>query len=114
MSLFALNLELALADWWLFWDFKWSSSASEKALRTGDIHTEDIPNMIRGAIDFFLGIAWTISIIFIIIWAYQLLMWSMESDSKTWKKTIAMAIGWFAIAALAWVMIWFVIDNLSS
>lgn len=114
MLLYMLNLELALADWWLFWDFKWSPWATEKALRTWDIHTEDIPNMIRAAIDFFLGIAWTISIIFIIVWAYQLLMWSLESDSKSWKKTIAMAIGGFAISALAWFIIWLIINNLSG
>ncbi|MDD2871850.1 MAG: hypothetical protein PHS49_07720 [Candidatus Gracilibacteria bacterium] len=86
---------------------------TEKELRTGDIHTDDIPNILRGAIDFMLGIAGTIAIIFIIIGAYQLLLGSFESDKTKGKNTIIMAIGGFMIASLAWFIINFIIDNLS-
>ncbi len=108
------SLKLAYADWsdgWIFWDFAWEES--QEKLKTWDIELSDIPNMIREAIDFFMWIAWTIAIIFIIIWAYQILFGSFEQDKTKWKNTIIMAIFWFAIASLAWFIIKFIIDNLS-
>jgi hypothetical protein len=97
--------------WWILWNFK--GDDTEKALRTWDIHLWDIPIMIRNAIDFFITIAWTVAIIFIIIWAYKILFWSLEQDKTKWKDTIIMAIWWFALASLAWFIIKLIIDNLS-
>lgn len=95
-------------DAWLLWD-----SLSNDQLRKWNIHLDDIPLIIKWAIDFWISIAWTISIIFIIIWAYQILFWSIEQDKSKWKNTIVMAIWWFIIASLAWFIIKLIIDNLS-
>lgn len=108
---FLFTIELSYADWWILWNFKWAGT--DKALRTWDIHVDDIPAILRWSIDFFLWIAWTVSIIFIIIWAYQILFWSVTSENTKWKNTIIMAIWWFIIASLAWFIIKFIIDNLS-
>ena len=108
-----LSSHATFADWWVLWDFAWTPEYTEKALKTWDIHLEDIPLMIRWAIDFFITIAWTVAIIFIIIWAYKILLGSLEQDKTKWKDTIIMALGWFAIASLAWFIIKLIIDNLS-
>jgi uncharacterized membrane protein (DUF373 family) len=105
--------QLALADWWIFWDFKSSSWETDEALRNWDIHLDDIPLIMKWAIDFLMWIAWTIAIIFVIVWAYKILFGSLEQDKTKWKDTIIMALGWFAIASLAWFIIKLIIDNLS-
>ncbi len=116
---YILSINLAFADGGILWDFaedrpEWTWEPDTAiALRNWDIHMEDIPNILKWAIDFFISIAWTISIIFIIVWAYQILFGSLEQDKTKWKNTIIMALGWFAIASLAWLIIKFVIDNLS-
>lgn len=114
---YILTFNLSLADGWILWNFKWTWSDAAKdteiALKNWDIHIEDIPNILNWAIDFFMTIAWTISIIFIIVWAYKILFGSLEQDKTKWKDTIIMALGWFAIASLAWLIIKFIISNLS-
>ncbi len=107
------SIQFLYADWWILWDFKGSADETEKALRTWNIHTEDIPNIMKWAIDFLMQIAWTIAIIFIIVWAYKILFGSLEQDKTKWKDTIIMALFGFAIASLAWFIIKFIIDNLS-
>jgi len=110
-----LSSHATFADWWILWNFKEGDTdwtLTEKALKTWNIHMEDIPIMMRNAIDFFITIAWTVAIIFIIIWAYKILLGSLEQDKTKWKDTIIMAVGWFAIASLAWFIIKLIIDNL--
>jgi len=82
-------------------------------LRKWDVHLDDIPNAIRSAIDFFMGIAGTISVIFIIIGAYKILFGSLQQDKTKGRDTIIMALGGFALAALAWVIIKVILANLS-
>ena len=116
---YTATIQIALAEWdgWILWDFAesrdWGNTSTTNALRTWDIHIDDIPVMIQWAINFFMGIAWTVAIIFIIIWAYKILFGSLEQDKTKWKDTIIMAIGWFALASLAWFIIKMIIDNLS-
>lgn len=105
-----LSYHATFADWGILWDFKWEKT--EETIRTWNIHLEDIPVMIKWAINFFMWIAWTIAIIFIIIWAYKILFGSLEQDKTKWKDTIIMALVWFAIASLAWFIIKLIIDNL--
>jgi len=91
------------------------SSCDYDKIRNWDIHMEDISTIIRELIDYFIAIAWTISVIFIIIWAYQMLFGSVDSswsDSK-WKETVTAAIIWFAISALSWFIVKLIFDNLS-
>lgn len=95
------------------WIFEWSWVNSEK-LRTWEISLDDIPNMIVAIINFWMWVAWTIAVIFIIFWAYQILFGSIENDKTKWKNTIIMAIFWFVIASLAWFIIRLIIDNFSS
>ena len=104
----------SFADWWILWNFEWSWALTEKAIREWDIHLEDIPVMIRWAIDFFMTIAWTVAIIFIIVWAYKILFGSLEQDKTKWKDTIIMALLWFALASTAWFIVKLILDNLSA
>jgi len=92
----------------IFWD-----SITWDELRNWNIHIDNIPNMIKSLIDFFMWIAGTIAIIFIIIWAYKILLWWLEWDKTKWKDTIIMALWWFALASLSWFIIKFIIDNFS-
>lgn len=46
---------------------------SNSRLKNGNVHLDDIPNAIRSAIDFLMGIAGTIAVIFVIIGAYKIL-----------------------------------------
>jgi len=100
-------------DAWFLWNFRSNSWTTQEAIRRWNIHTGDIPNIIKSAIDFFMSLAWTIAIIFIIIWAYKILFGSLEQDKTKWKDTIFMALWGFAIAALSWFIIKLIIDNLS-
>ncbi len=98
-------------DGWIFWKNEWTK------LKWGDLNNQitlgDIPNMIKNAIEFFIWIAWTISIIFIIIWAYQILFGSLQQDKTKWKNTILMALWGFAISTLAWFIVQMIFDNFS-
>jgi len=116
---YILSLQLTFADWGLLWDFAkdrtWSwvlTTDTTVALRNWDVHVSDIPVIIKWSIDFFITIAGTVAIIFIIIWAYKILLGSLEQDKTKWKDTIIMAIGWFALASLAWFIVKLLIDNL--
>lgn len=86
---------------------------SDSRLRRWDVHLDDIPRAIRSAIDFFMWIAGTIAVIFIIIGAYKILFWSIQQDKTKWKDTIIMALSWFALAALAWLIIKTIVANLT-
>lgn len=80
-------------------------------LRNGDVWLDDIPNAIRSLIDFFMGIAGTIAVIFIIIGAYKILFWSLQQDKTKGRDTIIMALSGFALAALAWMIIKIILAN---
>ena len=108
---YLLSFDLLLADNganWIFWD-----KINKKNVKRWDIHLEDIPIILRNIIDILLEIAWTISLIFIIIWAYKIIFGSLVSDKNKWRDTIIMALTWFAISTLAWFIIKFIIDNFS-
>lgn len=104
---FISTMSFTYADGWVLWNI------SEEKIRTGDIHTDDIPNIIVDAINFFMSIAGTIAVIFVIIWAYKILFGSLEQDKTKWRDTILMALWGFAIASLAWFIVKFLLNNLS-
>ena len=112
---YILSFKIIYADdetaWWIFWN-NTGSSLTKIKVKEWDIHIDDIPNIIKWMIDFLLSFAWTIAIIFIIIWAYKILFWSLTQDKSKWKETIIMALTWFAISSLAWFIINFLISNL--
>lgn len=84
---------------------------SERKIREGNIHVDDIPDIISSAINFFMGIAWTIAVIFVIIGAYKILLGSLQQDKTKWKDTIIMALWGFALAALAGVIVKVIVAN---
>jgi len=108
---YLISLELSFAEdaWWIF---EWTEITKDD-VKNWNIHIDDIPKILRWAIDILLEIAWTISVIFIIIWAYKILFGSLTSEKTKWKDTIIMALTWFAIASLAWFIIKFLLDNLA-
>jgi ABC-type phosphate/phosphonate transport system permease subunit len=101
-------VEWAKNTWFLGWCWKTS-----EALREWNIHITDFSCMIRFMIDFFLAFAATISLIFIIIWAYQVAFWSLSDNKTQWKDTIMMAIWGLVLAALSWVIIKFIFENIA-
>lgn len=80
-------------------------------LRNGNMDINTIPGLIKGAINFFIGIAGTISIIFIIIGAYFIMFGDIANDKSKGKDIIFKALGGFAISSLAWVIIKLILDN---
>ncbi len=108
--LFLYNISFA-TNWWVFWDEYWDKLKWKDWKWDKWLGLSDIPNMIKNIIEFFIGIAWTIAIIFIIIWAYKILFGSLQQDKTKWKDTIIMAIWGFIIAALAWFIVQFIFDN---
>lgn len=107
ITLFIAFLNKTFADWWITW-------MSESKLRNWDFTYNDIPDIIVNATEIFLWIAWTISVIFIIIWAYKYLFGSLEWNTDKWKDTLVMAIIWFVISVSAYLIIKFVLDNFSK
>ncbi len=111
--LWILHFHNTFSDNWIIWEaWSWATGECPKmVLKTWDIHTCHIPQIIVNMIDFFMWIAWTIAIIFIIIWWYQILFWSLENDKTKWKNTVVMALMWFAFASLSWFIIKLIFDN---
>ena len=111
------KVSFAVGDAWILWGWGigWNPEKciTSAELRTGDMHLDDIPCMVKGMIDIFMWFSATISVIFIIIWGYQILYWSLEWNKTKWKETIMMALGGFALAAFAWLIIKFILDNFS-
>lgn len=105
-KVYALN-----SDTWIFWSClkNWKTD-----IRNWNIDIDTIPCLLDNGIDFFMGIAWTISVIFIIIGAYQMLFWSLAKDNSKWKTTIIYAISWFALASFSWAIIKFILDNFGA
>jgi len=84
---------------------------TQDKLRNGDIHTDDIPKIISYAIDYLMGIAATIAIIFVILGAYKIALGTIEWDKSKGKETIIYALAGFILASLSWIIMKFIIDN---
>lgn len=99
---------------WVFWaessNILW---ISDNDLRTGNVDINDIPVAINSLINFFMSIAGTIAVIFVIIWAYKILFGSIQQDKTKGRDTIIMALSGFALAALAWVIVKVLLANLA-
>lgn len=104
--------------WILWWvksstDEQWNTISAEERIRTGDIHVDDLPSIITTATDYIFWFAWTIAVLFIIIWAYQIAIWAITSNTSTWRETIIYALWGLALSGLSWIIINFIISNLS-
>lgn len=97
------------------WLLKWVNAVGGKSgrdrIRTGDLHLDDIPNILKSLIDVFIWLAGTVSVLFIIIGWYKILYGSFQQDHSKWRSTIVMALTWFVISVLAWVIVQFIFDN---
>lgn len=108
-----LNLNTKVFAWIDSWIF-WSCLTADQIRQWDKVTIDTIPCVINEMINLFMWLAWTISIVFIIIWAYQMLFWSLAKDNSKWKTTIIYAISWFVLAAFSWVIIKFILDNFSN
>lgn len=100
--------------WDNIWIFSGVKNMTKDKVREWKITIDDIPNILVNIINIWIWIAWTVSVLFIIVWAYKILFWSLEWDKTQWKNTIVAAIIWFIIASLAWVIIRLILDNFTS
>ena len=82
-------------------------------LKNGDMHLDDFPCIVNGMINIFMGFAATLAVIFVIVWAYQILFGSLEWNKTKGKETITMALAGFALAAFSWLIIKFILNNFS-
>lgn len=109
ITVFSTKIAMADGTWILWWVWEWEDW--QKKLREWDIHLGDIPNILKYAIDFLLGFAWTVSVLFIIIWAYQIATGSISQEKTKWRDTIIMALAWFALASLSWFILNYLLSN---
>lgn len=100
------NKALAVWDGWFLW-------VSETKIKNWDFTLSDIPNIISNATWFFMWLAWTVAVLVIIVWAYKYLFWSLQGKPDIWRETIAAAVFGFILAASAYIIIKFIIDNFS-
>lgn len=103
-------------QWLLQWvkDATWSDGKTVSAItriRTWDLHLDDIPNVIHSLITIFISLAGTVSVIFVIVWAYKLLFGSLTWDPSKWKATIIMALTGFVISIMAWFIVKLIFNN---
>ena len=91
----------------------WWAWKTVEDIRNGNIHIWDFPDMIRYMIDIFLALAWTISLLFIIIWSYQIIFGSLSDNKTKWKEIVMMALAWFVLSAMAWFIVKLILDNIS-
>lgn len=108
---FILKIDVLAIDAWIlsgWWKVDWEK------IRKWNITIEDIPAIISWAAEFLIVFAWTIAVIFLIVWAYKYLFWSLEWNAEKWKDTIFMALVWFAIASCAYIIIKFIFDNFAK
>lgn len=82
---------------------------STKRIRTWDIHLEDIPNIIVGAIDYLMWFAFTLAIVMIILWAIKYLI---SRDKRVLWELYMWVIIWLSVTSLGWFIVKFLIDNL--
>ncbi|MCT4617363.1 MAG: hypothetical protein N4A38_04095 [Candidatus Gracilibacteria bacterium] len=84
---------------------------TQDKLRNGEIHLNDIPHILKYAIDFLLGFAGTVSVLFIIIGAYQILFGSISQEKTKGRDTIIMALAGFALASLSRFLLNYILSN---
>lgn len=108
-ALLSIHSNIYANEVWILW---WTNVTKDK-IRTWDFHTDDIPLVISWAIDYLMWVAATISLIFIIVWAYKIALWTLEWDKSKWKETVYYALAWFVLSSCSWLIIKFVFDNFS-
>jgi hypothetical protein len=83
------------------------NSLAEK-FRTGEFELYDLGTYVQYLIEFLIYLAGGIAVLFIVIGGYKYMVGSISDDKEAGKKTIAYALGGFAIAVLAWTIVNFI------
>ena len=112
LFLFFVTINQAFAaEWtWFFWQ-----CTDVAQIRNWEINFDTLLCLLWNTINILIWIAWTISVIFIIIWWYQIIYgWLTWSDMSKWKTTVVKAIFWFVIAVSSYIIVSFVFDNFTK
>lgn len=72
------------------------------AIKTGDIHLAYVPFYVKGIIEFLLAIAGLLSVVFIIVGGYKVMVGGLIEDKESGKKTITHAIAGLIVCFLSW------------
>jgi hypothetical protein len=75
------------------------------SIKTGDIHLWMIPFYISGIANFFIGIAGTISVLFVLLGGFWYMTGGLTDDKEKGKKTIMYALVGLGITLLAWIIV---------
>ena len=78
------------------------------AFRTGNFEIWQLGDYVQYLIEILIVLAGGISVLFIVIGGYEYMIGSITDDKEAGKKTIAYALGGFAISVLAWTIVNFV------
>lgn len=74
------------------------------AIRTGDLHLRQIPCFIKYFSQLLIGIAGTLSVIFVMIGGYRYVLGSDEQKDEA-KRTILYALIGLAVSLMAWILV---------
>jgi hypothetical protein len=75
-----------------------------QAIRTGDLHLRQLPCFIKYFSQTLIGIAGTLSVIFVMIGGYQYVLGADEKKDDA-KRTILYALVGLAVSLLAWILV---------
>lgn len=75
------------------------------AIRTGHVRLYMLPYFITYIANFLIGIAGTISVLFVILGGFWYMTGSITDDKEKGKKTITYALAGLGIALLAWIIV---------
>ncbi len=73
-------------------------------IRSGDIHLRNLPCFIKYFSQVFIGVAGSLSVLFVMIGGYTYVLGKDESKDKA-KKTITYALIGLAVSLLAWIIV---------
>ncbi len=74
-------------------------------IKTGNIHLWMLPFYVTHLIEFALGIAGIISVLFVMVGGYFYATGGLTEDKEKGKKTIMYALGGLALASFAWIIV---------
>jgi len=75
-----------------------------QAIRTGDLHLRQIPCFIKYFAQTLIGVAGTLSVIFVMIGGYRYVLGSDEQKDEA-KRTILYSLIGLAVSLLAWILV---------
>ncbi|MFH1720162.1 MAG: pilin [Patescibacteria group bacterium] len=75
------------------------------AIKTGRIELWMIPYYVLYIIEWLLGLAGLIAVVFVVIGGYQYIIGGLTEERDKAKKTIMYAIGGFVLALLSWAIV---------